>query len=245
MASVRALVLFSIQLTCFFLVPQVNGSDKNKPHKHQGVLEPYSSEKPRMNLKEKQLQDLLAGKTVLQQLVQGGGGRAIVIQDVHAPSDIVWDRILDFSGYPKMVPKLAQCECYSVEKEDCCCKIRTRMEMRAFGVKLEYFVNNYYFPKQSACTWTLDYSNSSDLDESVGCWYVEPHPDPRKTDWSRVYFSLALVPPSWIPRIAKAFLMTKDALSQSTAWVKVHSEKQYTQMQKDGCTTFCSVSQYR
>jgi len=228
---------YAILIYLYLFCNECDAANKNKPHKHQGSLEPYKSEKPKITLTSKQLSDLLAGKLVKEQLLQGGGGRAMVIQDVHAPCDVVWDRILDFRSYPKMVPKVAQCENYVVEKgknEDY--KICTRMRLSVFGVKIEYFIRHCYFPRLSTCTWTLDYDCSSDLDESVGYWYVEPHPDPTKPDWSRVYYSVAMVPPSWIPGIVKAFL-TKQALTQATAWVKENAEKMHENMVKDKKTT--------
>lgn len=33
----------------------------------------------------------------------GKGGRALAVQDINAPAEYVWDRILDFGTYNKMV----------------------------------------------------------------------------------------------------------------------------------------------
>lgn len=46
-----------------------------------------------------QVQDLLKGADD----EEGKGGRALAVQDVHAPAEYVWDRILDFGKYDKMV----------------------------------------------------------------------------------------------------------------------------------------------
>jgi hypothetical protein len=45
----------------------------------------------------------------------GGGGRALAVQDVHAPPEYVWDRILDFPNYKNMVPKVSDCYNYYTE----------------------------------------------------------------------------------------------------------------------------------
>ncbi|CAM9297381.1 unnamed protein product, partial [Heterosigma akashiwo] len=225
------LIIVLVSLVCDLFVPLtpvVEAADKSKPHKHQGSLQPYKPEKPLIKLSPKQLSILQAGKNVQQQLLQGGGGRAMVIQDVHAPCADVWARITDFPAYPKMVPKVTQCQNYEVKKASKGAQeIFTRMRLGVFGVKIEYFIRHCYYPSLSILTWTLDYSKLSDLDESVGYWYVEPHPDIKnKSDWSRVFYSVAMVPPSWIPAIVKTFL-TKQALTQATAWVKQQSEMQY------------------
>ncbi len=61
---------------------------------------------------------LKKGQPVKRQINSAGksGGRGIVVQDVHAPSRVVMDRILDFGKYPKMVPNVAQCGNYATKK---------------------------------------------------------------------------------------------------------------------------------
>lgn len=36
-------------------------------------------------------------------------------QDVHAPPEVVWGRILDFPAYTRMVPRVSLCENYKVQ----------------------------------------------------------------------------------------------------------------------------------
>ncbi len=51
-----------------------------------------------------------------QQLSSGSGGRGLVIQDVHAPPEVVWGRIMDFPAYTRMVPRVSLCENYKVQE---------------------------------------------------------------------------------------------------------------------------------
>ena len=51
--------------------------------------------------------------------------------------------------------------------------IMTRMVIGAAMVKIEYFIHHTYYPDLSSITWTLDYTRESQLDESVGFWYIE------------------------------------------------------------------------
>lgn len=37
------------------------------------------------------------------------------MQDVHAPPEVVWGRILDFPAYTRMVPRVTLCENYKVQ----------------------------------------------------------------------------------------------------------------------------------
>ena len=50
-----------------------------------------------------QVQDLLKGESDAD---GGKGGRALAVQDVNAPAEYVWDRILDFGNYKKMARKV-------------------------------------------------------------------------------------------------------------------------------------------
>ncbi|CAN0561929.1 unnamed protein product, partial [Ectocarpus sp. 12 AP-2014] len=84
-----------------------------------------------------------------------------------------------------------------------------------------------YFPSKSSLTWTLDYTKKSTLDDSVGFWHVTTHPSQDKqADWSRVYYSVQLRIPSWVPGIVIGYL-NKKAIREATTWVKRESEQKY------------------
>ena len=73
----------------------------------------------------------------------------------------------------------------------------TRMVIGAAMVKIEYFIHHTYYPELSSITWTLDYARESQLDESVGFWYIEEHPDtPGHT---RVFYSVNVLLGNWVP----------------------------------------------
>lgn len=47
-------------------------------------------------------------------------------------------------------------------------------------------------------------------DDSVGFWHVGKHPSPDKQDdWSRVYYSVQVRIPSWVPGIVIGYLNKK------------------------------------
>jgi len=74
-------------------------------------------------------------------------------------------------------------------------------------------------------TWTLDYDKKSDLDDSVGYWYVQENSNVDKL--TRVYYSVHVKVPEWLPSFAVDMLKTK-ALKSATAWVKVEAENEQT-----------------
>ncbi|KAG5188008.1 hypothetical protein JKP88DRAFT_347956 [Tribonema minus] len=208
------------------------------PHPHQGLSDPYPPGKPETELASKDIQLLRDGKLVQQSFKKGGGaGRALAVQDLHAPPDYVWDRILDFGNYPKMVPKVVKCNNYEVETfRNGTEAIKTRMVMNVFGAKFDNHIYHTYFKSLSSLTWTLDYARRSTLDDSVGYWYVEPCPDKSKQDvqeWSRVYYSCMLRVPKWVPGIVVNFL-EKKAVSEANMWLKREAEAKFAKDKVSG-----------
>jgi hypothetical protein len=121
-----------------------------------------------------------------------------------------------------MVPNVKECKVYEDTKKGSQRIIKISMKIGAMGVFLEYFISHTYDPKLSVMTWTLDYNRLSDLIDSVGFWGIEPHP--TKPGWSRVFYSVEAAFPSWVPGFV-VNVLTKKALTDATAWVKVESEK--------------------
>jgi len=174
---------------------------------------------------------------VQNSICNGESGRGFVIQDIHAPAHIIWQHILDFSSYPNKCPRVKKCDNYeTLTNSDGSKEIKTCMQLGVCGIKIKTFIDHRFYPNKKCLTWTLDYSRRSDVSESVGYWYIESHPDTLKHDWSRVFFSVDVITPPFLPNSLKNILKHK-ALSQSTHWVKEHSEKTYEEI-KDGSEKF-------
>ncbi|CAM9689553.1 unnamed protein product [Scytosiphon promiscuus] len=212
----------------------VDGKASAEAHPHQGKVKPYKPGMPDIKLTKKQLTDLNGGDLVQDMLKGetdedgGKGGRALAVQDINAPAEYVWDRILDFGNYNKMVPKVTECKNYETQTLRNGTEIyKTNLKLNVFGVKLNSFFFHSYFPSKSSMTWTLDYTKKSTLDDSVGFWHVAKHPaQDKQDDWSRVYYSVQLRIPSWIPGIVIGYL-NKKAIREATTWVKRESEQKY------------------
>jgi hypothetical protein len=122
-----------------------------------------------------------------------------------------------------MVPKTVESQVYKRELlKDGTERIWVRMKVGFPLLKLQFFVSHLHDPARKSLTWTLDYSARSDLDDSVGFWYVVPHPDDPENA-SRVYYSVDVRMFSWVPSFVVDF-MSRQALVDATAWVKKYSE---------------------
>jgi len=209
----------------------VTPSSSNQPHDHSGKVTPFVPGDPKIYLDKKAIKILKAGKPYETQVKSGMGGRGIVTQDVQAPIDIVWGRILDYNNYAKMVPKTIESTNYKVidvkptRKNKLSQIIYTRMKVGFPLLKLEFFIKHMYYKSENSMTWTLDYTRKSDLDDSCGFWYLMPHPENPK--WTRVFYSVEISLFDWVPKFVVDFMSTK-ALTDATAWVKKFSEKEYS-----------------
>lgn len=226
------LVLF-IQIN---LQSVVNASSFTEPHDHQGIVTPFTPGDPKITLDKKALAILASGKPYQTQIQSGTGGRGLVVQDVDAPTDVVWGRILDYDNYAKMVPKTVESKNYKVEnvkptkKDPLSQIIYTRMKVGFPVLKLEFFVKHLYYPELNSLTWTLDYSKKSDFNDSCGFWFVIPHPeDDQRT---RLFYSVEVSMFDWVPKFVVDFMSTK-ALTDATAWVKKYSELQYAKQREE------------
>lgn len=220
----------------------VHASNFNKPHSHTGKVEPFQPGDPKVKLDGKALGILGAGKPYQTQVQTKDSGRGLVVQDVNAPTDIVWGRILDYDNYSSMVPKTVESKNYNIvphnpsksnnflEKE-----IFTRMKVGFPMLKLEFFVRHFIFiHHHKSLTWTLDYKKESDFDDSCGYWYIIPHPD-DPNEKTRLYYSVQVSMFDWVPKFVVDFLSSK-ALTDATAWVKKYSEIEWAKEVAKGGT---------
>lgn len=208
-------------------------------HPHNGIIKPFTSVGDlKIKLDSNALSILKLGlsykttQIIAQNDNNSDNSVNILIQDIYAPVDIVWERILDFNHYNEMVPKTYESSIYkTIQLDDDTNKqqIYVRMKVGFPLLKLQYYMNHIYDPIHNSLTWTLDYSMKSDLNDSVGYWYVIPHPD-NPTEWSRVYYSVQVSMFSWVPQFMVDF-MSQQALVDATAWVKKYSELEVTSKQ--------------
>ncbi|MCO4744973.1 MAG: SRPBCC family protein [Proteobacteria bacterium] len=204
-----------------FVSAPVLGADPGTAHDHEGVLTPYPHPPPKPTISAEEQAQLREGKPVLKQIrsdVSGGaGGRGVAIQDIQATEEVVWSRITSFEKYPEWVDNVRVCETYSQSDDH----TRTRFVVGAMLLSGEYYIDHVINPDEHWMTWTLDYERNSDLDDSVGYYRTEPHPD--KPGWTRLYYSVDFQVKQWVPQAIQD-MVAKQGLKKATEWVKRESE---------------------
>jgi hypothetical protein len=201
-------------------------SSSNQPHPHKGVAAPFESSPPNFKLDESAESVLSTGKPYqaqVEQVAKGGKThqvRTMLVQDVKAPVETVMDRILDFDHYSRMAPNTLESEIYRREQEHSSSSSATaaerlwvRLKAGAPGLQIQFFCNVLHEPAKNMVTWTLDYNKKSDVHDSVGYWYVEPHPK-NPTQWARVHYSTEISLFSWVPKFV-GDVISKSALVRS------------------------------
>lgn len=206
------------------LATTVLAADPNSPHPHKGVLKPYGNPPPHVVLSLDELGALDKGEAVRKSQKTGeNAGYGVSVQNIRAPSDIVWKKILDFKNYPNYVSEVSECEPYANAGD----QIYVRFVLAKLGYSLEYFIRHTSRPDQGYITWTLDYDRKSDLDDTVGYWLVTPlltTPPSTRVEYS-VQLKVGEVPwvPDFIVHKIEDYAMD-SGLVQATNWVKERSE---------------------
>jgi hypothetical protein len=170
------------------------------------------------------IESLHHGRPYKVQEIEGYSGTGLLIQDVHAPPITVWQILLDFDEYPARIPKLLACQTYQAIEQARRTFWFTEMTIGSRFFSLNFFVKHEHRLKENVLVWTLDGTKDSDLETSVGYWYVESHPS--NEGWSRVTYHLHATLLDWVPSFVWKF-MTKQALVEATSWVKTYSEAKY------------------
>jgi ribosome-associated toxin RatA of RatAB toxin-antitoxin module len=205
----------SLALSLFLAVS--HAADPSPPHPHQGSLQAYAGAPPVITLTADEQARLAAGGVVKRQINYGDGGRGVAVQDIQAPPEIIWGRILDFPAYPRMVDNVQECEIYSRSGHE----LKARFVIGALMMSIEYFIDHEVHQDEGWLTWTLDDSRESELDGSVGFWRVEPLAE--RPGYTRLYYSVEVKPSGWVPGPIEDML-TDAGLTKATAWVKRESE---------------------
>lgn len=194
-----------------------NAASTEQPQGHRGILTPITSAPSAVNLTTAERAKLESGKHIERHSKNEHGGSGIAVQYVNATPEAIWATILSYHRYKSWVKNVVGCSLYKRNGNT----LYVDMETSIIGFKSRVFTKNTVQKDQGYMSWTLDYDRKSDVNDLVGYWRVQPvenRPGVTRLEHSNS-ISIRGVP---------GFLvnyMTKDALSEGTAWVKREAEK--------------------
>ena len=160
---------------------------------------------------------LLAGEAVLRQSqTSGDAGHAVAVQYVNAPSELVWDVLLDYDKYPQRIDGCEKTDVYEQVGDDWYVWFEVSLPL---GITSEYATKNTIHRDDGWMAWELDPRRDSPVNVNTGYWLVtEVSPTLTRLD-----YATAMEIPG-VPSFVVKYL-AKGALSDGTAWVKTVSEQ--------------------
>ena len=210
-------------LALIVLVEAVAGANERMRHYHTGTLPPYEIGPPSMvKLTPDDEAKLQEGQAIMQAMVlnrNDGTRRLLMVKDIKAPVSVITDRLLDYDAYPRMVKGCDALSTYETGEVSRPGRVplkvmKAEYRIHALHMHFTYFMTHYYDPKIRCMTFHLDYDRRSDLDDSIGYWFLEP----TGQEECRAYYSCVTRLRTWVPGPVYA-LLTKVALKQATIWL--------------------------
>lgn len=171
---------------------------------------------------ERERMQLACGELVVKKGMVDGVPQGMASQRVHAPASIVWERILDFAMWPKMVDNVVSARVYAHDRHADGEHINVEVTVGMAMIRIRTYVHHIYDEERSLMTWVLDEQYESDLDANNGFWLVQQDPD--DPGWSTVNYSIAVTLKSWAPSWLDS-LIAVQGLPKAVGWVKRESEK--------------------
>lgn len=207
-----------------FLAVSALAASESSKHYHSGKLGKYELGPPALVLSSSDETRLRSGRSVLNTIqAEDGGSRMIMVQDIQAPAHVVLGRIMDLNKYPEMVSGCDACATYADTNQNGIQTVKATYEISALHMKFKYYVTHVYDPAQRCMVFHLDYDRQSDLDDTVGYWYVDTR-GARNT--CRVYYSCECKLRGWVPGPVYKML-TEQAVKKATTWVERESVKEW------------------
>lgn len=138
-------------------------------------------------------QSLAAGENVQRQDRDGSRGKGIVVVDVFAPADTVFDTLCQFSMYEDMIPTVRSSSVISRDG------LNTAAAFTLSRFQLRVNVVHRVFKEQRIVKFRLDDDRPNLVfEEAIGFWHVQA-PKDRPEGWSRVYLSACILTNVMIP----------------------------------------------
>ncbi len=190
------------------------------PHPHEQTLKPFTSAPELLKLDEKETALLKEGEAVLRQSEENESGSGVAVQMIAAPASLIWDTILRYDQYKDWVKNIDDCKVYRSMNN----QIFVSMDLSFWWIHSKLYTVNTIHKDQGYMSWELDRSRTSDVIDLVGYWRIEEvSKEPALT---RVEYATEMVVGRF-PDFIVNFL-TRDSLTNGTAWVKERAEEEWT-----------------
>jgi len=163
-------------------------------------------------LSRRDLQQLQIGERVEKQNRDGRSGNGLVVLDVKASVEDIFEVLASFDRYEKIIPTVRSSNIYSSTQD------MTVAEFSLSRFRLKVNVVNRVYPEKRLIKFSLDPSRPNlVLRQADGFWYVEKLAD--RPGYSRVWLSASVVASRLIPTVIVDYA-AKRALPRASSWLQ-------------------------
>ena len=164
---------------------------------------------------------LAAGERVQRQDRDGRMGQGLVIIDVPADPDVIFDTLTQFSSYADIIPTV---KASNVLVSD---GVNAVAEFTLSRLKLRVNVLHRVYRDQRIVTFNLDRDRPNPVfKEANGYWHVQV-PTDRPQGWSRVYLNASIFVNLLVPPFIMDYAASR-ALPRASKWIKPYFAKATT-----------------
>jgi len=165
---------------------------------------------PALNTRERLA--LAAGERIQKQNRDGRAGYGIVVVDVQASADDVFDELTKFEEYANMIPTVRKADVYSATPK----KVVAEFAVSRFA--LRFNVVHSIMREQRLIKFELDDSRANlVMKKANGFWHVQSPPD--RPGYARVWLSAEVVASMLVPTVVVDYA-AKRALPRATRWLQ-------------------------
>lgn len=164
-------------------------------------------------LSRRDLYTLAAGNPVQMQERTGSAGTGLIVWDIPAKSDQVFDTLTRFSSYDKIIPTVRSVQVLSINEN----KHVAEFSVSKFRLKMN--VEHRIAKEQRTIFFNLDQSRLNIvLKQATGFWYVQ-NPEELDDSSCRVWFKATVVASRMVPATVVDYAASR-ALIRATNWMK-------------------------
>lgn len=161
---------------------------------------------------------LAAGERVQKQNREGRVGEGLVVIDVRADPDVVFNTLTQFSSYADMIPTIRTSNVIVGDDTNAI------TEFTLSRLKLRVNVLHRVYRDQRIVTFNLNGDRPNPVfKEANGYWHVQV-PTDRPEGWCRVYLSASILVNLLVPPLIMDYAASR-ALPRASTWIKPHFSK--------------------
>ena len=140
----------------------------------------------------------------------------LAAQVIGVPAETVWQTILNFDEWPRMIDDVVETDVYEENETD----FKVKVTIGVGFIRIRTHVHHVRDEEAGTLCWHLDGEKASDLVSNTGFWMVEPREDGASCI---VYYSCSITLCPWAPKVLDRYV-AREGLPRALGWLKREAE---------------------